>query len=177
MKPLMKLFIAKQMKELMKTKTIEKIRVTDICKAAEIERSTFYYHFQDKYELVAWIFYYDAWKTDVLDVKSATESMERIRKDYLFYKRAFEDNSQNPFWKYLVEYFTKRYELEAKKRLNTDILDTQLTFSIRLYCHGAVGITREWALYDNKTDALTIVKMMFQSMPKNMRDIFYSSIN
>lgn len=103
--------------------------------------------------------------------------MERIRKDYLFYKRAFEDNSQNPFWKYLVEYFTKRYELEAKKRLNTDILDTQLTFSIRLYCHGAVGITREWVLYDNKTDALTIVKMMFQSMPKNMRDIFYSSIN
>lgn len=56
MKPIMKLWIAKQMKDLMKTKTIDKIRVTDICKAAEIERSTFYYHFQDKYELVAWFF-------------------------------------------------------------------------------------------------------------------------
>lgn len=172
MKPIMKLWIAEQMKNLMKTKTIDKIRVTDICKAAEIERSTFYYHFQDKYELVAWIFCYDAWKTDILDVKSSTEAMEKMRKDYIFCKRAFEDNSQNPFWKYLVEFFVKRYELEAKKKLNTDILDTQLSYSIRLYCHGAVGMTREWILDDNKVDAATVVKMMFNSMPENMTFLF-----
>lgn len=94
--------------------------------------------------------------------------MEKMRKDYIFYKRAFEDNSQNPLWKYLVEFFVRRYELEAKKKLNTDILDTQLIYSIRLYCHGAVGMTREWILDDNKADASTIVEMMFKSMPKNM---------
>lgn len=168
MKPNMKLWIAEQMKNLMKTKSIDKIRVNDICKAAEIERSTFYYHFQDKYELVAWIFYYSFWNTDVLNLKSSTETMEKMRKDYIFYKRAFEDNSQNPLWKYLVEFFVRRYELEAKKKLNTDILDTQLIYSIRLYCHGAVGMTREWILDDNKADASTIVEMMFKSMPKNM---------
>ncbi|WP_455539509.1 TetR/AcrR family transcriptional regulator C-terminal domain-containing protein [Terrisporobacter sp.] len=175
MKPIMKLWIAKHMKDLMKTKTIDKIRVVDICKAAEIERSTFYYHFQDKYELVAWIFYYDAWKIDILDFKSCVVAMEKIRKEYLFYKRAFEDNSQNPFWKYLVEYFAKRYEEEAKKKLNTDTLDIQLIYSIRLYCHGAVGMTREWILYDNKTDASTIIEMMFQSMPRNMIFLLSSS--
>lgn len=168
MKPNMKLWIAEQMKDLMKVKSIEKIRVTDICKAAEIERSTFYYHFEDKYELLAWIFYCDAYKTDVVDIKSSTEAMERMRSDYLFYRRAFEDNSQNPFWKYLVEYFVKRYEEEAKKKLNTDILDTQLIYSIRLYCYGSVGMTREWLLDDNNCDASTIVKMMFKSMPENM---------
>lgn len=172
MKPSMKLWIAKQMKDLMKVKNMDKIRVTDICKAAEIERSTFYYHFQDKYELVAWIFYYDVWATDVLDLKSSIEAMEKIRADYMFYKHAFEDDSQNPFWKYLVEFFAKRYEAEAKKNMKTDTLDAQLIYSIRLYCHGTVGMTREWILDDNKADASTIVEMMFQSMPKNMISIF-----
>ena len=39
-----KLWIAGQMRELMKHKPIGKIRVTEICKAADIERPTFYYH-------------------------------------------------------------------------------------------------------------------------------------
>lgn len=45
------------MKELMKRKSINRIRVCEICEEAEIDRSTFYYHFKDKYALVAWIFY------------------------------------------------------------------------------------------------------------------------
>ena len=48
-----KLWIANKMRELMKYKSIDKIRVTEICKAAGIERPTFYYHFKDKYDLVA----------------------------------------------------------------------------------------------------------------------------
>jgi hypothetical protein len=40
-------------------------------------------------------------------------------------------------------------------------LDTQLIFSIRLYCYGAVGMTKEWVLQDNLTSAETIVQMMF----------------
>ena len=41
-----KLWIADKMKSLMKKKSIDKIRITEICQAAEIERSTFYYHFK-----------------------------------------------------------------------------------------------------------------------------------
>ena len=36
---------------LLKDKTFEKIKVSDICKTALINRSTFYSHFDDKYEL------------------------------------------------------------------------------------------------------------------------------
>ena len=42
-----KIWIADKMKELMKTTPLDKIRVTEICRAAEIERPTFYYHFKD----------------------------------------------------------------------------------------------------------------------------------
>ena len=38
--------------ELMKEKTFEEIKVSDICSKAMINRSTFYAHYEDKYELL-----------------------------------------------------------------------------------------------------------------------------
>ena len=38
--------------ELMKEKSFEEIKVSDICEKALINRSTFYAHYEDKYELL-----------------------------------------------------------------------------------------------------------------------------
>ena len=80
-----KIWIADTMKRLMAKKPLEKIRVTEICRAAEIERPTFYYHFKDKYDLVAWIFFQAAFETDVISVESAAKGMNQMRKDFVFY--------------------------------------------------------------------------------------------
>jgi AcrR family transcriptional regulator len=168
-----KIWIANTMKKLMAKKPIEKIRVTEICREAEIERPTFYYHFKDKYDLVAWVFFHDAFETDVISLNSAADSMNKMRNDFIFYKRAYEDTSQNPLWQYMLEYFADRYSQEALRLLEKDSLDIQLKYSIRLYCYGAVGMTREWLLTDNITPAETIVAMMFSSMPENLRSIFF----
>ena len=82
--------------------------------------------------------------------------------------RAYEDSSQNALWAYMLEYFVCRYEKIAKEKLRTDVLDTQLKFSIRHYCYGSVGMTKEWLLYDNTTSAEVVVEMMFNSMPENL---------
>ena len=169
-----KLWIAGKMRELMLRKPIDKIRVTEICKAAEIERPTFYYHFKDKYDLVAWMFYSDAYGTDVVSVESAAAGMNKMKQEILFYKRAYEDASQNALWRYMLEYFTARYTELAKERLETDVLDPQLAYSIRFYCMGAVGMTQEWVLHDNITSAETVVRMMFASMPAVMSQIFFN---
>ena len=168
-----KIWIADTMKRLMAKKPLEKIRVTEICRAAEIERPTFYYHFKDKYDLVAWIFFQAAFETDVISVESAAKGMNQMRKDFVFYKRAYEDTSQNPLWQYMLEYFAGRYMREAMEILGTESLDEQIKYSIRLYCYGAVGMTREWLLNDNITPANTVVEMMFASMPENLRQIFF----
>lgn len=41
---------------LLKTKGIEEISVSELCKKSDISRETFYYHFQDKYDLISWIY-------------------------------------------------------------------------------------------------------------------------
>ena len=161
------------MTRLMAKKPIEKIRVTEICREAEIERPTFYYHFRDKYDLVAWMFFNKAFETDIVSVESSAKAMNQMKKDILFYRRAYEDQSQNSLWTYMVEYFTKRYGDLAKSELDTKVLDPQLAYSIRFYCMGAVGMTRDWVLNDNITSAETVVQMMFASMPENLREIYF----
>lgn len=175
MAEVMKLWIADKMKDLMKKKSIDKIRITEICEAAEIERSTFYYHFRDKYELVAWIFFQAADRTNVIDIHDAAAGMKQMKNDMLFYKRAYEDTSQNALWQYMLEYFVQKYTTLTKEMTGEETLDTQLLFSIRLYCYGAVGMTKEWVLNDNLTSAETVVTMMFQSMPPKLQDIFFSA--
>ena len=168
-----KIWIADKMCQLMKHKPLDKIRVTEICKAAEIERPTFYYHFSDKYDLVAWMFCADAYGTDITSVASSASGMNKMKQQILFYRRAYEDSSQNALWRYMLEYFVRRYTELAKEKLGTDTIDAQLAYSIRFYCMGAVGMTQEWVLGDNITSAETVVKMMFASMPENLRKIFF----
>ncbi len=168
-----KIWIADTMSKLLLRKPLEDIRVTEICREAEIERPTFYYHFRDKYELMAWMFCRKAFGTDILSVESAAKSMNGMRQDFIFYKRAYEDHSQNPMWAYMVEYFAEQYSSLAKEKLGTDTLDTQLLYSIRLYCHGAVGMTREWLLKDNITPAETVVRMMFNAMPESLGKLYF----
>ena len=168
-----KLWIADKMKVLMAKKSLDKIRVTEICREAQIERPTFYYHFRDKYDLVAWIFVHNTLNLDIIDVQSAAENISSMKREYLFYKRAYEDKSQNELWMYMHGYFVDRYSEAARRILGTDSLDAQVSYSIRMYCYGAVWMSREWILGDNHTPAETVIRMMFNTMPQSLREIYF----
>ena len=48
--------LAQSLKELGSTKILDKITVADITNHCGVNRQTFYYHFNDKYELLNWIY-------------------------------------------------------------------------------------------------------------------------
>ena len=48
--------LAQSLTELMVTTPLEKISVNDIVEHAGVGRNTFYYHFEDKFDLVNWYF-------------------------------------------------------------------------------------------------------------------------
>ena len=169
-----KIWIADTMRELMKKKSIDRIRITEICAEAGIDRSTFYYYFRDKYDLVAWIFVRAAEGVNVIDVKEAAASIQGMKEDILFYRRAYEDTSQNALLQYMMEYFEEKYTQVAKEKLHTETLDPKLQFSIRLYCCGAVGMSRQWILKEEHTSAETVIRWMFDSMPEALRRIYFT---
>lgn len=75
-------------------------------------------------------------------------------------------------WAYMLEYFAEKYTILAREKAGEE-LDTQTRFSIRLYCYGTLGMTRDWFLNDNITPAETIVKMMFASMPEGLKVLYW----
>ena len=67
--------------QLMEEKTFEEIKVTDICKISIINRSTFYDHFNDKYELLASLI--EDLKQELIEHLNKTKEVENIKEYYL----------------------------------------------------------------------------------------------
>ena len=88
--------------------------------------------------------------SDLFSHNEGTQRLDRMKKDCIFYKRAYEDNSQTPMWQYMLEYFVESYAQMAKQNLGTDTLDTQILYSIRLYCI----IKRHVLIYDLRSMVL-----------------------
>ena len=52
--------LAAAMKKLLATKPVDKITVKDLVEECGVNRQTFYYHFDDVYDLLEWVFEQDA---------------------------------------------------------------------------------------------------------------------
>lgn len=167
-----KLWVAENMRMLMKQKSVERITIKEICEAADIDRSTFYYHFQDKYDLLAWMYYNTAFQTDITSVESAAEALARVKKESSFYRTAYEDRTQYSLSHYIVEYFVDEYIRVAERLLGQDALDEQLRYSIRMFVYGGVEMSREWLASGSKAPPERVAELMFNSMPESMRAIF-----
>lgn len=166
-----KVWIADAMRRLLERRPIEQIRVTEICREAEVARPTFYYHFEDKYDLMAWMICQTALDTDILSVESAARALDSMRDDLVFFRRAYEDHSQSPMWAHMLEYFVRRYTGIYEKRCG-EAPDARTAYAIRLYCYGTLGMTREWLLQDDGTPAEEAVRMMFDAMPEVLKRFF-----
>ncbi|MDP4121334.1 MAG: TetR/AcrR family transcriptional regulator C-terminal domain-containing protein, partial [Bacillota bacterium] len=67
--------LAESLKKLLKEKPLDKITVVDIVEDCEVNRQTFYYHFQDIYDLIDWIFLTEA--TQALDGKKTYDTWQQ----------------------------------------------------------------------------------------------------
>ena len=85
-----KRLLAQSLMDLMKTTPLEKISVNDIVDHAGVGRNTFYYHFEDKYDLVNW--YFQSGVTQFLVERSAYASWNALLEaveDYLLENKVF----------------------------------------------------------------------------------------
>ena len=54
---LTKSLLAASLKELMEIKPVEKISIRELTEKCQFNRQTFYYHFEDIYDLLKWTFH------------------------------------------------------------------------------------------------------------------------
>lgn len=80
--------LASALKEMMRVKPIGKITVKDLVEICGVNRQTFYYHFDDVYDLLEWVFEEDANR-----VLPRQVVYERWREDVLFFMDYLQENS------------------------------------------------------------------------------------
>ncbi|WFR58728.1 dihydroxyacetone kinase transcriptional activator DhaS [Anaerocolumna sp. AGMB13025] len=144
--------IASGLKSLMNQKGFDKITISDITKSCGLNRQTFYYHFQDKFELLNWIFYNEVITvlTDGLSLDNWQDNLFRMLKvmedNKVFYQNAINQSFQNEFSEYLiniaVELFCDIIDNLAKDNL---MKEEDKKFIAEFYSFGVVGLIVAWA--------------------------------
>ena len=144
--------IAQSLKELANEKSFDKISIADITARCGLNRQTFYYHFRDKYELLNWIFYreafvpllhgttFDNWHEKVLEILSI------MKREKRFYMNTVK-NGDGYFQEYLMSVTCNLFQ-EAIDALDigNKIAEKDKEFFSRFFAYGVSGIIAEWVI-------------------------------
>lgn len=152
-----KRLLAQSLMDLMTTTPLEKISVNDIVDHAGVGRNTFYYHFEDKYDLVNW--YFQSGVTQFLVERSAYASWNALLEaveDYLlenkvFYCNALAYTGQNSLQQYIFDYLSSIF-MQRAKELRPGIGADENLLVGRFFAGALMGILQPWVLSGMKTN-------------------------
>ena len=139
------------LKEMMAVKPINKITVKDLVSICNVNRQTFYYHFDDVYDLLEWVFEEDA--NRVLPHEVRLENWQQdvlIFFDYLYDNRTFALNVYNSNSRLgMLRYITERIEscirsFAALVSEGSNIDRQDFDFVVDLYSNAVVGLLSRW---------------------------------
>ncbi len=173
--------LAESFRELAENRPVNKITIQEIVDNCDYSPATFYRHFSDKYDLIAWDY-----------VHRTTEIMNKIGKDEyewkdtLWYGLAFylenkEDirnlikntSGHDALVRYMseanIDHLTKCIlKLSGQKQLDRDI-----AIHVRVYCCGTVETVCEWLLDNIKCDSDHLADLFEQALPPPLSRILY----
>jgi len=144
-----RLQIAACVNELMKKKPLEKISVVEVCKAADISRTTFYSYFQDVYAVSEWLWEYTIRNilTGIGTEYGWSEGHRRVYEFMLKNKNCFlhteSDRHRNSFLAPADENSLKIHAKNIETKLGRPLTDKELQLlSYISYIHAS--ITHKW---------------------------------
>lgn len=144
-------FFAEALKSLTRTKAFSSITVADICDAVDVNRKTFYYHFKDKYDLLAYVF--DSECGDELehsDIQDFWEFYGRLAR-YLyakrgFYKKIFAGKDHSYLEKILNGFLLRNFERYLRPGLFEDDHEEKEK-CLMFLCTTFVASLKEWITF------------------------------
>ena len=143
--------LAASLKELLTEKPLDKITVSDITEHCGVNRQTFYYHFQDIYDLIEWIYTsdaaasigdyktYETWQRGFLNVFSY------IQQNRTFVLATCQEPTRRHLTRYLYEQvYQLLYAVVEDAGTNIPVRDSDKAFIAHFYKFGFVGLVLDW---------------------------------
>ncbi|MQS76783.1 TetR/AcrR family transcriptional regulator C-terminal domain-containing protein [Companilactobacillus halodurans] len=166
-----KLLFAKKFEEMLQTTPLDKLRVVDLCKECNTIPQTFYYHFHDKYELVAWIFINDFSLTYLkmgskYSIESIIENLQQMEEHKLFYQKTYLGNYQNSINQYIQDFNIKTALAAIKANTPEKEVSTEQVLAIKYHSYGMMGLFKEWLQDSKQVTIPQLAKFQYSHTPK-----------
>lgn len=176
MSQITKIALAKSLKKFLTHNTLDKITVKDIVEDCGVNRQTFYYHFQDIYDLVEWIFITEGMKA--LDGKNTSDSWQEGFLQVFYYVQENKPLVVNTFHSIGRDHLERFLYNEVYKML-IDVVNEQAeglnvseeskTFIADFYKYAFVGIMMEWIRTGMKEDPKEITNNVSKLITGDIR--------
>ena len=144
--------LAASLKELIERTPLAKISVGDITKNCGLNRQTFYYHFNDKFDLVNWIYateaapYLEQFSNREHWVEGLCALCGYMQQNSKFYINALEYSGQNSFQDYLSDIAHQLVRTMADELVGGRMIDdAEMEFIADFYACAFVGLIMKWA--------------------------------
>ena len=163
--------LAETLKNMMQTQPIAKITVKDLVESCGVNRQTFYYHFQDIYELLAWVY-----ENEALSHIEQYRSIDTWQKgismifEYIQNNKKFCLNSYKSMGREHLESFLHNTISKLLKDVINELEGSELIsesdkkFIINFYTYALAGILLEWLQNGMQEDYHEIVNNIIQLM-------------
>lgn len=168
--------LAEALKKQMNDEPFEKISISDICDRCDMNRKSFYYHFNDKFELVNWIFdtEFQAASVNQCGFNYLSLLCRYLYENRVFYRKAMRIQGQNAFSSHFHE--TLRPVMEKMVSPDESVCPEKceaVRFSTLFLTDGLVCALQRWLLSGDLTDAdafLALLRACMEKAPFAARD-------
>ena len=145
--------MASSLKKLMRKKPLSKITINDIVNDCNLNRKTFYYHFDDIYDLLKWMLNEEAVKiVSHFDLVKEYEDAINFIMDYVeendyilncIYDTVGHDHLKMFFYNDFID-LVKKIIIDIARMINVQTDDKFLNFLAEFYTGGLVNILIDW---------------------------------
>ena len=169
--------LAESIRELAEQKPIDKITIKEIVDNCEYSTATFYRHYRDKYDLIAWEYSRDleqimnqidfnetSWKQTLMD--GAGYYAEH--KEYLA-NLLLNTSGYDSFIHHMTEINYMSLSKRVLKAAGTRKLDEKTEMLIRIYVFGTVQLSCEWILGKYEASPSTLAEVYEHALPEPLR--------
>lgn len=178
MKDRTKIMFAEEFENMLKTMTMDKVRVVDLCRRCGATAPTFYYYFKDKYDLAAWIYFRDISsafgdKRPEYSPERLAESLRAMNIKSAFYKNLFADKSQNSITQYGMKYAIKMVNDVMTASAGKSPTALQI-LEAKHHTFGIFGLQQEWFLGELPLSSEELAQFLYNHTPDFLKDAFQS---
>lgn len=175
-----KKLLAASLMELMKKYPFEKITVKALTETAGVLRPTFYYYFQDKYELLEWLLEYDIFggadnfMRFHMTEQAITYVCLNISAYRSFFRKAFEIGGQNSFAEIFTScaasFIARNYSLRLGDSEENRLLCGESISS--LYALSFVAMVRRWLDMSDDVPVEDLISSYLTFVRSNFSDFY-----